>query len=150
MPALEGETLPRWKGIPGGDGTGPEVADVVQVLHMITMSRIIGGLPRSLVEPAPSGLVYVPVADPPPSRLVLACNEQDRRPLVVSFVAAALRPRGYETGFGVGGSEVLAGSGDERAELGKGAIRRPSVRVLPIVLITLVVPISRGVWCSTG
>ncbi|WP_262700169.1 MULTISPECIES: LysR family transcriptional regulator [Streptomyces] len=101
---LEGETLPRWKGVPGGDGTGPEVADVVQMLHMITVSRMIGVLPRSLVEPAPDGLVCVPVTDAPPSRLVLAWNERDRRPLVASFVAAALTaqvrsdaPRGPHT-----------------------------------------------------
>lgn len=92
MSDLDGETLPRWKGIPGGDGTGPEVADVVQMLQMITVGRMIGMLPRSLVEPAPPGLVCVPVADAPPSRLVLAWVEQDRRPLVASFVAAALRP----------------------------------------------------------
>ncbi|WAP53696.1 LysR family transcriptional regulator [Streptomyces sp. S465] len=93
MSDLEGETLPRWKGVPGGDGTGPEVADVVQMLHMITVSRMIGVLPRSLVEPLPAGLVCVPVTDAPPSRLVLAWNEQDRRPLVASFVAAALGTR---------------------------------------------------------
>ncbi|WP_433173410.1 LysR family transcriptional regulator [Actinoallomurus sp. CA-150999] len=91
MSDLEGETLPRWKGIPGGDGTGPEVTDVIQLFHMITTSRMIGVLPRSLVELAPDGLVLIPVADAPPSRLVLAWNEQDRRPLVASFVAAALR-----------------------------------------------------------
>ncbi|MCQ6248457.1 LysR family transcriptional regulator [Streptomyces samsunensis] len=94
MSDLAGETLPRWKGVPGGDGTGPEVADVVQLLHMITVSRMIGILPRSLVEPVPAGLVCVPVTDAPPSRLVLAWNEEDRRPLVASFVAAALGPRG--------------------------------------------------------
>ncbi|WP_328375407.1 LysR family transcriptional regulator [Streptomyces sp. NBC_00440] len=88
MADLEGETLPRWKGIPGGDGTGPEVTDVVQMLHMITVGRMIGVLPRSLVEPVPAGLICVPVTDAPPSRLVLAWNEQDRRPLVASFVAA--------------------------------------------------------------
>ncbi|GLY72322.1 LysR family transcriptional regulator [Actinoallomurus iriomotensis] len=93
MSDLEGETLPRWKGVPGGDGTGPEVADVVQMLHMITVSRMIGVLPRSLVEPVPAGLVCVPVTDAPPSRLVLAWNERDRRPLVASFVAAALGDR---------------------------------------------------------
>jgi DNA-binding transcriptional LysR family regulator len=89
---LDGEVLPRWKGAPGGDGTGPEVADVVQMLHLITVSRMIGVLPRSLVEPVPAGLVCVPVSDAQPSRLVLAWNEQDRRPLVASFVAAALKP----------------------------------------------------------
>lgn len=94
MSDLAGETLPRWKGVPGGDGTGPEVADVVQLLHMITVSRMIGVLPRSLVEPVPADLVSIPVTDAPPSRLVLAWNEEDRRPLVASFVAAVLRPRG--------------------------------------------------------
>ncbi|MFE4869896.1 LysR family transcriptional regulator [Streptomyces sp. NPDC056682] len=93
MADLEGETLPRWKGVPGGGGTGPEVTDVLQLLHMITVSRMIGVLPRSLVEHLPPGLVCIPVADAPPSRLVLAWNEQDRRPTVASFVAATLRLR---------------------------------------------------------
>ncbi|KIF73600.1 LysR family transcriptional regulator [Streptomyces sp. 150FB] len=102
MSDLEGETLPRWKGIPGGDGTGPEVADVVQMLHMITVSRMIGVLPRSLVEPVPAGLICVPVTDAPPSRLVLAWNEQDRRPLVASFVAAALSTATGPTATAIG------------------------------------------------
>ncbi|WP_344942068.1 LysR family transcriptional regulator [Actinomadura miaoliensis] len=93
MSDLEGETLPRWKGVPGGDGTGPEVADVVQLLHMIALGRMIGVLPRSLVSPPPDGLVCVPVTDAPLSRLVLAWNERDRRPLVASFVTAALAHR---------------------------------------------------------
>ena len=90
MSDLAGETLPRWTGIPGLGGTGPEVTDVLQMLNMITVSRMIGLLPRSLVDPVPAGIVCVPVADAPPSRLVLAWNENDRRPLVASFVAAAL------------------------------------------------------------
>ncbi|WP_158887964.1 LysR family transcriptional regulator [Amycolatopsis anabasis] len=93
MSDLEGETFPRWKGVPGGEGTGPEVADVVQLFHMITVSRMIGVLPRSLVEPVPAGLTRIPVTDAPPSRLVLAWNERDHRPLVASFVAAALDAR---------------------------------------------------------
>jgi len=93
MSDLEGETLPSWKGIPGGDGTGPEVADVLQLLHMITLGRMIAVLPRSLVDPLAAGVVCVPVTDAPPSHLVLAWNEQDHRPLVKSFVAAALRHR---------------------------------------------------------
>jgi DNA-binding transcriptional LysR family regulator len=99
MADLDGETLPLWKGIHSGagagtgPGTGPEVADVVQMMHMITVGRMIAVLPRSLVEHLPSGLRCVPVADAPPSRLVLAWNEQDRRPMVTSFVTAALRCR---------------------------------------------------------
>jgi DNA-binding transcriptional LysR family regulator len=93
---LAGETLPHWKGIPGGDGTGPAVADVLQLFQMITVGRMIAVLPRSLVEPVPPGLVCVPVTDAPPSRLVLAWNARDRRPLVTSFAAAALRLRQHE------------------------------------------------------
>ncbi|MFC8824188.1 LysR family transcriptional regulator [Streptomyces sp. NPDC057137] len=93
MSDLDGEMLPRWKGTPSRDGTDPEIADVVQMFQMITVGRMIGMLPRSLVEPVPPGLVRVPVADAPPSHLVLAWTEQDRRPLVASFVAAALRQR---------------------------------------------------------
>lgn len=92
MADLEGETMPVWKGTSKdeGAGTGPEVADVVQMLHMITANRMIGVLPRSLVPPIAPGVVCLPVADAPPSHLVIAWNEHDRRPLVASFVAAAL------------------------------------------------------------
>ncbi|MEV7802999.1 LysR family transcriptional regulator [Microbispora sp. NPDC088329] len=90
---LEGETLPRWKGVPGG-GTGPELVDVPQMIQMIALGRTIAILPRSLVEPVPPGLVCVPVADAPASRIVLAWAEPDRRPLVASFVAAALAAAG--------------------------------------------------------
>jgi DNA-binding transcriptional LysR family regulator len=108
MADLAGETLPRWKGIPGGGGTGPDVTDALQLLQMIKVNRMIAVLPRSLVEPVPAGLVCVQVTDAPPSRLVLAWNEQDRRPLVASFVAAALRSRWHETRSGLSQPEVPA------------------------------------------
>jgi DNA-binding transcriptional LysR family regulator len=93
MADLEGETLPLWKGTSRDEGIGPEVADVVQMLHMIAAGRMIGVLPRSLVPPLPPGLGCISVTDAPPSHLVLAWSEQDRRPLVASFVTAALRTR---------------------------------------------------------
>ncbi|WUV04582.1 LysR substrate-binding domain-containing protein [Actinoallomurus sp. NBC_01490] len=114
MSDLEGETLPRWKGVPGGDGTGPEVADAVQLLHMIRVGRMIGVLPRSLAEPVPDGVVCVPVTDAPPSRLVLAWNERDRRPLVASFVTAALRQRRHETRADLDAPEAPPGPQGER------------------------------------
>ncbi|WP_406144535.1 LysR family transcriptional regulator [Streptomyces sp. NBC_01012] len=86
---LEHETLPRWKGVSDG-GTGPEIADVPQMIQMITLGRTIAMLPRSLVEPVPPGVVCVPVTDAPASHLVLAWPETDRRPLVASFVDAAV------------------------------------------------------------
>jgi hypothetical protein len=104
-----GKTLPGWKRVPGGDGTGPEVADVVQLLHLITAGRVIRVLSRSLVEPLPAGLAGIPVTDAPSSRLVLAWNSRDRRPLVASLVAAALRLRRADSGGGAGNSgEVVA------------------------------------------
>ncbi|MEV5573770.1 LysR substrate-binding domain-containing protein [Spirillospora sp. NPDC052269] len=92
MSDLDGRDAAALEGDPGGDGASPEVADVIQLLHMVTVGRMIGVLPRSLVEPVPPGLVCVPVTDTPPSRLVLAWNDQDHRPLVASFVTAALDP----------------------------------------------------------
>ncbi|SHG21907.1 LysR family transcriptional regulator [Streptoalloteichus hindustanus] len=86
---LDGETLPRWKGVPGG-GTGPEIVDVPQMIQLITLNRTIAVLPRSLAEPVPPGLVRVPVTDAPPSRLVVAWSQLDHRPLITSFVHAAV------------------------------------------------------------
>ncbi|NEB76701.1 LysR family transcriptional regulator [Streptomyces sp. SID14478] len=86
---LEHETLPRWKGVPDG-GSGPEVADAVQMAHLIRLGRMIAVLPRSLVEPVPADLVRVPVSDASDSSLVIAWPARDRRPLVASFVAAAV------------------------------------------------------------
>jgi DNA-binding transcriptional LysR family regulator len=67
-----------------------QAGDTQAHLRLVLKSRMIGVLPRSLVEPVPAGLVCVPVTDAPPSRLVLAWNDRDRRPLVASFVTAAL------------------------------------------------------------
>ncbi|WP_329138955.1 LysR family transcriptional regulator [Streptomyces sp. NBC_01476] len=91
---LEHETLARWKGVRWtgvpDDGSGPEIADGAQMVQLIMLGRIIAVLPRSLVEPVHPGLVYVPVTGAAPSRLVVAWSELDRRPLVASFVEAAV------------------------------------------------------------
>lgn len=42
---------------------------------MIKLGRTIALLPRSLVDPVPSGLVCVPVSDAVPSRLVIAWSQ---------------------------------------------------------------------------
>ncbi|MFI7365986.1 LysR family transcriptional regulator [Streptomyces sp. NPDC050149] len=89
MADLEHETLPRWKGVSDG-GTGPEIVDVAQMTQMIMLGRTIAILPRSSVEPVHPGLVYKPVVDAAPSRLVVAWSQLDQRPLVASFVAAAV------------------------------------------------------------
>ncbi|MEY9856145.1 DNA-binding transcriptional LysR family regulator [Catenulispora sp. GAS73] len=79
-------------GSTGSTGSaGNEIADVVQMLHLIAATGVIEVLPRSLVASLPAGVLCVPVLDAPPSHIVLAWNEQDRRPSVASFVAAALK-----------------------------------------------------------
>ncbi|MET7649151.1 LysR family transcriptional regulator [Streptomyces sp. NPDC005426] len=89
MADLEGETLPRWKGVPDG-GSGPEIVDVAQMTQLIMLGRTIAILPRSSVEPAHPGLVHKPVTDAPPSRMVVAWSQLDHRPLVAAFVEAAV------------------------------------------------------------
>jgi DNA-binding transcriptional LysR family regulator len=91
---LEHETLPRWKGVSWtgvpDDGSGPEIADGPQMVQLIMLGRTIAVLPRSLVGPLHPGLVCVPVLDATTSRLVVAWSQLDRRPLVASFVEAAV------------------------------------------------------------
>lgn len=86
---LQHETLPRWKGVAGGED-GPEIADVPEMIHMVILGRTIAILPRSLVEPVPAGLVCVPVVDAESSRLVVAWSPINRRSLVGAFVDAAV------------------------------------------------------------
>ncbi|MYW00249.1 LysR family transcriptional regulator [Streptomyces sp. SID3343] len=94
---LEHETLPRWKGVRRtgvpDDGSGPEIADVPQMVQLVLLGRTIAILPRSLVEPVHPGLVCVPVVDATTSRLVVAWSRLDRRSLVASFVEAAVGAR---------------------------------------------------------
>ncbi|WP_051950536.1 LysR family transcriptional regulator [Actinacidiphila yeochonensis] len=90
MADLEPETLPRWKGVPGSSGPGPEIEDAAQMVQLIMLGRMVEVLPRSLVEPFHPDLVYTPVVDARPSRLVVAWSRLDRRPLVASFVEAAV------------------------------------------------------------
>ncbi|MFE0413491.1 LysR family transcriptional regulator [Streptomyces tendae] len=90
---LAEETLPRWKGVrwtgAPESGQGPEVTDAAEVLQLIRLGRTVALLPRSLAQPMHPDLAYRPVTDAPDSELVLAWSEDDRRPLVASFVAAA-------------------------------------------------------------
>lgn len=43
-----------------------------------------------LAEPIPPGLVCVPVTDPTPRRMAIAWSQRNQRPLVATFVQAAL------------------------------------------------------------
>jgi DNA-binding transcriptional LysR family regulator len=85
---LEHETLPRWRGM-GGPGTGPEVADMAQLTHLIAAGRTIAILPLSATGHPHPDLVYVPVADAEPSSLVIAWTASNKSPHVRALVRAA-------------------------------------------------------------
>jgi DNA-binding transcriptional LysR family regulator len=86
---LEGETLPRWKGL-GQAGAGPEVSDMSQLTHLITLGRAIALLPPSALGPAHPDLLRIPVTDAEPSTLVLAWTRASDSPAVAGFVRAAI------------------------------------------------------------
>lgn len=78
-----------WTGPPGGPRReGPVVRTVHECLQSILWNGTVGMAP--LYHALPEGLTAVPLADLPPSRLVIAWNSGDTRPLVRSFVQIAL------------------------------------------------------------
>jgi DNA-binding transcriptional LysR family regulator len=85
---LHDEVFPRWPGLPD-DGNGPEVADAGEFISLVRIGRVVGVLPRSLMTPAPPGIVCVPVADAGPSRIVIARREHDHRDHVTAMITAA-------------------------------------------------------------
>jgi len=44
---LDGETMPRWPGMPGGNGTGPLVRDISQLMQLIVVGRTVAVVPES-------------------------------------------------------------------------------------------------------
>ncbi|MFC4504416.1 MULTISPECIES: LysR family transcriptional regulator [Streptomyces] len=75
-----------WNGsAPGGAlRDGPVIRTVHECLQAVLWNATIGLAP--LGDALPEGLVCVPLADLPPSRLVVAWNTNERNPLVRSFV----------------------------------------------------------------
>lgn len=98
---LADETFPRWRGVPPdnldhqvGQGRtklddGPEISDVAELVALARIGRVIAVLPRSLVTPVPAGIACVTVKDTPPSRIVIARQESDRRDAVTALIRAA-------------------------------------------------------------
>jgi DNA-binding transcriptional LysR family regulator len=85
---LAAETFPHWRGLDDGVD-GPEVADLAELIPLVRIGRVIAVLPRSLITPAPPGVVCIEVADAEPSRLVIARRRSDRRSAVAALIAAA-------------------------------------------------------------
>jgi DNA-binding transcriptional LysR family regulator len=88
MADLDDEIQPRWHGM-DGPGTGPEVADMAQLTHLIAAGRTIAVLPLSSTGPKHPGLAYVPITDASPSSLVLAWTASNQSPHVQALVQAA-------------------------------------------------------------
>ena len=78
-----------WSGTRPGEPTrdGPVVRTVAECVQGALWSGAIGIAPVS--HALPQGLAIVPVADLPPSRLVVAWNSTDANPLIRSFIQVA-------------------------------------------------------------
>lgn len=94
---LASETFPRWRGVQDAQigiiGVGrsdrPELTDVAELIPLVRIGRVVAILPRSLVSPVPPGTACVSVEDAEPSRIVIACNQGDRREDVAAIMGAA-------------------------------------------------------------
>lgn len=86
---LEGETFPRWFGDDGEGTAGPAISDVAELIPLVRLGRVVAVLPRSLVGSAGEGTACVPVADAPPSTIVLGCRADDTRGQVLALMEAA-------------------------------------------------------------
>jgi len=75
---------------------GPLVRTVHECLQAVLWNGTIGLAPR--VEVLPDGLIFVPLADVPPSALVVAWDGSRDDPLVRSFVRIAARTYGAGAG----------------------------------------------------
>jgi hypothetical protein len=73
---LVAETFSHWRGLDDGVD-GPEVADLAELISLFRIGRVIAVLLRSLITPAPPGVVCAEMADAEPNRLV---SPQARRP----------------------------------------------------------------------
>ncbi|MFD0575673.1 LysR family substrate-binding domain-containing protein [Dactylosporangium darangshiense] len=84
---LSGETLPRWRDVPG---TGPVVRDGSQLMQLIALGETIALLPAASEAYLRRDLVAVPVEDAGPISLVLAWPERSRSTALAAFVRTAV------------------------------------------------------------
>ncbi|WP_116205005.1 LysR family transcriptional regulator [Amycolatopsis circi] len=81
-------TDPQWQAFwSGGGAGGPVVRTVHECLQAVLWNGTVGLAP--LAHSLPEGVATVPLADCPPSRLVVAWREDSTPPLVRSFVELA-------------------------------------------------------------
>lgn len=88
-------TDPIWRAYweatsPGGEPRdGPVVRTVHECLQAVLWNGSIGLAP--LTHELPEGLTAVPLADMPPTRLIIAWNSTNAKPLIRSFISIAVR-----------------------------------------------------------
>jgi len=82
---------------------GPIVRTVRECLQAVLWNGTIGLTP--LTHAVPAGLAYVPLADMPPSQLVIAWNTADGNPLVRSFTQIAASAYRSQTVLQTSGSD---------------------------------------------
>jgi DNA-binding transcriptional LysR family regulator len=86
---LAGETMPRWPGMPDGNGAGPVVRDIGQLMQLITLGRMVAVVPESVRDRLHSGLVCRPVPDAPTTTIFVAWHPASTSRHVAAFARAA-------------------------------------------------------------
>jgi DNA-binding transcriptional LysR family regulator len=108
-------TDPIWRAYweataPGGEPRdGPVVRTVHECLQAVLWNGSIGLAP--LIHELPDGLTAVPLADMPPSRLIIAWSSASTNPLIRSFtsIAAGVYHRDGIRARGTGGTALRSG-----------------------------------------
>ncbi|MGK5684975.1 LysR family transcriptional regulator [Actinoplanes sp. URMC 104] len=89
MADLRGETLPRWPESRAGV-SGLPVADSNQLLHLVTLGRMVALVPEPMGDRLPPGVVRRPVVDAGSATLVVAWPQASTSRQVAAFVRAAV------------------------------------------------------------
>ncbi|TDD63574.1 LysR family transcriptional regulator, partial [Actinomadura rubrisoli] len=90
MADLEGETLPRWHGVPAsGPADAPEVSNASEMMQLIALGRMVAVVPQSARDQLRQDLVCIPVLDAQPVTVLLAWPQASRSPALAAFVYTA-------------------------------------------------------------
>lgn len=85
---LPEETDPEWRAHwqPNASDDGPLVRSVHECMHAVLWQRAVAIVPSQLQRAQPTrGIAYIPLADSPPTRLVLARRSVGCSPLVTGY-----------------------------------------------------------------
>ncbi|MBG0831713.1 LysR family transcriptional regulator [Planomonospora sp. ID67723] len=85
---LPAEADAHWRAFwqPVGDAGGPEVRSVDECMHAVLWDGAVAMVPARVAQRSPAeGVVFRPITDAPPSRLVLAWRRTESSPLVSAY-----------------------------------------------------------------